>query len=137
MTGYTDYQNLQYFLTTQVWNPRLIRWAQWLPNFNFKIVYHPGSRGGKHDALSWQPEYRLQEGATHRKLTILKLKHLELSLCHTKDRIHVSRVDGQKRTTNRLRIKRQQQNAIVPTKGSRMAAGHDIYALKNGTILAQ
>ena len=41
------------------------------------------------------------------------------------------------RTTNQLRVKRLLQNAIVPTKGSKMAAGHDIYALKDGTIPAE
>jgi len=46
-------------------------------------------------------------------------------------------VEGKKRITNRLRVKRVQQNAIIPTKGSRMAAGHEIYALKDGTIPAQ
>jgi len=30
-----------------------------------------------------------------------------------------------------------QQKAIIPTKGSMMAAGHDIYALKDGTMPAQ
>jgi len=137
VTVYTDHQNLQYFVTTKVWNPRQIRWAQWLANFNFQIVYCPGSRGGKPDALSRRPEYRPEEGATHREETILKPEHFEVSLCHKKERIQVSLVEGKKRITNRLRIKRLQQYAIVPTKGSRMAAGHDIYALKDGTIPAQ
>jgi len=65
VTVYTDPHNQRYFLTTNVWNPRQIRWAEWLANFNFKIVYWPGSRGGKPDALSWRPEYGLEEGATH------------------------------------------------------------------------
>ena len=137
VTVYTDHQNLQYLLTTKVWRPRQIRWAQWLANFNFKIVYRPGSRGGKADAFSWRPEYRLEEGATHREQTILKQEQFEVSLCLRKDRILVSLVEGKKRITNRLRIKSLQRNAIVPTKGSRMAAGHDIYALKSGTIPAQ
>jgi len=137
VTVYSDHQNLQYFLTTKVWNPRQIRWAQWLANFNFTIVYRPGSRGGKPDALSRRPEYHLEEGATHREQTILKPEHFEASLCHRKDRIQVSLVEGKKRITNRLRIKRLQRNAIIPTKGSRMPAGQDIYALKDGTIPAQ
>jgi len=56
VTVYTDHQNLQYFLTTKVWSPRQIRWAEWLANFHFKIVYRPGSRGGKPDGLSQPPE---------------------------------------------------------------------------------
>jgi len=39
--------------------------------------------------------------------------------------------------TNRLRVKRLQQDATIPTTGSRMAAGHEIYALKDDTIPAQ
>jgi len=49
---YTHHQNLEYFLITQVWNLREIRWAQGLANFNFTIVYGPGSGGGKPDAVS-------------------------------------------------------------------------------------
>jgi len=52
ITVYTDHQNLQHFLTTKKWNQRQIRWAQLLASFNFKIIYRPGSRSGKPDALS-------------------------------------------------------------------------------------
>jgi len=67
----------------------------------------------------------------------LKPEHFEVSLCHKKDRIEVSLVERTKWITNRHRVKRLQQNSIVPTKGSRITAGHDIYALKDGTIPAQ
>jgi len=93
VTVYTDHQNLQYFLTTKVWNPRQIRWAQWPANFNFKIVYGSGRRGGKPDALSRRPEYCLEEGAKHREQTILKPEHFEVSLCHSTDRIQVGLVE--------------------------------------------
>ena len=122
VTVYTDHQNQQYFLTTKVWDPRQIRWAQWLANFNFKIVYRPGSRGGKPEALSRRPEYRPQEGATHREQSILKPEHFEISCCHGKDRIQVGLVKQEVTATNRLRIQRLSQQAIIPTKGSRMAA---------------
>ena len=39
--------------------------------------------------------------------------------------------------SNRLRIKRLAKDAKMPTKGSRMAAGHDIYALEDGIIPAK
>ena len=67
ITVYTDHQNLQNLLTTKVWNQRQIRWAQQLANYNFKIVYRPGKRGAKPEALSRRPEYRPEEGATHRQ----------------------------------------------------------------------
>ena len=136
VTVYTDHQNLQYFLMTKVGNRQQILWAQWLANFSFKILYQPGSRGGKPDALSRWPEYRPEEGDMHREQSILKPDHFELCCCHRRDRIQVGLVKRKVRTSNRLRIKKLSQQPIIPTKGSRMAAGHDIYALKNGTFAA-
>ena len=80
ITVYTDHQNLQNFLTTKVWNQHQIRWAQQLANDNFKIVYRPGKRRGKPEALSRRPEYRPEEGATHREQSILKPDHFQISL---------------------------------------------------------
>ena len=39
--------------------------------------------------------------------------------------------------SNWLRIKRLSKDVKIPTKGSRMAAGHDIYALEEGAIPAK
>jgi len=75
VTVYTDHQNLQYFLTTKVWTHKQIRWAQRLFDFNFKIVYCPGTKEGKPDALSSRSEYRPEEGVTHREQQILQPKH--------------------------------------------------------------
>jgi len=75
ITVYTDYQNLQYFLTTQAWTHRQIRWAQKLCGFNCKIIYRPGIKAGKPEALSRPPEYRPEEGARHREQQILKHQH--------------------------------------------------------------
>jgi len=76
VTVYMDHQNLQYFLTTKVWTHRQIRWAQKLCAFNFKIVYGPGTKGGKPDALNRRLEYRPEEGATHREQQILQPKQI-------------------------------------------------------------
>jgi len=46
VTVYTDHQNLQYFLSTEGWNPRQIRWAQWLANFHFKSFLPPCKPSG-------------------------------------------------------------------------------------------
>ena len=40
-------------------------------------------------------------------------------------------------TSNRLRIKKLFRDTIIPLNGSKMAAGHNIYALTDGTIPAQ
>ena len=77
---YTDHQNIQNFLTTKVWNQRQIRGAQQLANYNSRIVYRPGKRRGKPEALSRQPEYHPEERATHREPSILKPDQFEISL---------------------------------------------------------
>ena len=108
-----------------------------LANLNIKIVYRPGSRSGKPDALGRRPEYRPEGGATHREQSILKPEHFELSVCPRKDRIPISLVRKKTPASNRPRMKRQSRDAKMPTKGSRMAGGHDIYALEEGIILAK
>src|SRR6267154_6460795 len=125
---YTDHLNLQNFLTTKVWNQRQIRWAQQLANYNFKIVYRPGKRGGKPDALSRRPEYRPEEGATHSEQSILKPEHFKISVIHRKDRLQTYLVGKENRLLKKIRCKRVSEKAIIPTKGSRLAAGHDPYA---------
>ena len=80
ITVYTNHQNLQNFLTTKVWNQRQIRWAQQLANYNLKIIYRPGKRGGKPDALSRRLEYRPEEGATHCEQSILKPANFRISV---------------------------------------------------------
>jgi len=140
VTVYTDHQNLQNFLTTKVWNPRQIRWAQQLANYNFKIVYRPGKRGGKPDALSRRPEYRPKEGATHSEQSILKPSHFQISLVslnETSDDEGYETDIKANDTEDALRIKLLSPKAKMPTKGSRMAAGHDLYAIKEILIPAR
>jgi hypothetical protein len=52
ITVYSDHKNLEYFATTKVLNHRQARWSQELAGYDFKIVYRPGSKNGKPDALS-------------------------------------------------------------------------------------
>jgi len=136
VTVYTDHQNLQSFLTKKVWNKCQIRWAQELTNYNFKIVYRPGSRGGKPDALSRRPEYRPEEGARYSEQSILKSEHFQVSVIYQKRNAETALVP-EKREPTSLRIKKLPDTAIIPTKGSRFAAGHDIYALKDGMVPAK
>jgi len=136
VTVYTDHQNLQFFLTKKVWNQRQIRWAQELTNYNFKIVYRPGSRGGKPDALSRRPEYRPEERARHSEESILKPEHFQISVIHQKRNAETALVP-EKREATSLRIMKLSDKAIIPKKGSRFAAGHDIYALTDGLVPAK
>jgi len=46
----TDHKNVEYFTMTKLLNCRQARWAQFLSQFNFKIVYRPGKAGAKPDS---------------------------------------------------------------------------------------
>jgi len=114
---YTDHQNLQLFLTKKVWNQQQIRWAQELTNYNFKIVYRPGSRGGKPNALSTRPEYCPEERPRHCEQSILKSEHFQISVIHQKRNAETALVP-EKREPTSLRLMTLSDKAIIPTKGS-------------------
>src|SRR5690554_3038909 len=54
----TDHANLQYFMTTKMLNRRQARWMEEMSELNFKIIYPPGSQGGKPDALTRRTQDR-------------------------------------------------------------------------------
>jgi len=53
---WTDYKNLQYFMTSQKLNYRQARWALYLSQFNFILKHIPGKSIGKVDGLSRRPD---------------------------------------------------------------------------------
>jgi len=54
----TDHKNLLYFKKLQHLNQRQIRWSLFLSKFYYRIVFRPGKKGGKPDALSRRPDYK-------------------------------------------------------------------------------
>ena len=48
----TDHHNLQTFTTKTLLSRRQARWDQELAQFDFKIVFRPGSLNGKADTLT-------------------------------------------------------------------------------------
>jgi hypothetical protein len=53
-----DHKNLEYFTTTKALNQRQVWWSEFLPSFNFRIVYRPGTKAVQPDALSHKWEDR-------------------------------------------------------------------------------
>ena len=109
-------------------------------DFNFKIVYRPGTKGGKPDALSRWPEYRPKEGATHREQQILKPENFEnfgeeqidgfkINLIHAHNDEGYETMDDE-----RVLVKRMSKDAIIPIKGSTKAAGHDLFSTEDIVI---
>ena len=79
----TDHKNLEYFTTTKALNQRQVRWSEFLSQFNFRIVYRPGSRAVKPDALSRRPGDRpakadlSDDRIKHRQRTVLPQSRFE------------------------------------------------------------
>jgi hypothetical protein len=77
---YTDHKNLEYFNTTKILNRRQARWAEILSEFNFKIVYRPGEKNGKADALSRRVDPELEGEGEKQDLTIRMFKPGQFNL---------------------------------------------------------
>ena len=58
----TDHKNLEYFTSARSLNRRQARWAEFLAGYEFEIVYRPGQRNGKADALSRRHDFRPEKG---------------------------------------------------------------------------
>ena len=58
---YMDYRNLEYFMTTKQRNQWQVRWAEFLSEFNFKIIYRPGKQGKKPDMLTQRSQNILEK----------------------------------------------------------------------------
>ena len=56
---FTDHRNLLHFSTMKKLNRRQVRWSIFLSDFNFQIIFCPGTQGGKPDALSRRSDYQL------------------------------------------------------------------------------
>ncbi|MDB5910846.1 MAG: pol protein, partial [Massilia sp.] len=68
---YTDHKNLTYFTTTKELNKRQTRWAEFLSEFNFRIIYRKGSENGRADALSRRTDHEQDQAPEHQ--TILRV----------------------------------------------------------------
>jgi len=66
----------------------------------------------------------------------LKTEHFQISIIHQKRRAETALTPEEGEPTS-LRIMKLSDAAIIPAKGSRFAAGHDIYALTNGLVPAK
>jgi len=136
VTVYTDNQNLQSFLTKKVLNKLQVRWAQELKNHNLKIVYRPGSRGGKPDALSRRPVYRPAKGARHTEQSIFKTEPFQ-NFCNPSK---VKCGDGPH--PRKPQIHKPQNNEACrqgysSDKRITVRASHDIYGLTDRQVPAK
>jgi hypothetical protein len=74
-------------MTTKLLNRRQACWSLFLSQFNFKIVYHPGTTGGKPDTLTHRSRDLSKVGddySLENQITIIKPENiLQLSAMTT------------------------------------------------------
>lgn len=76
LTIRSDHRNLGFFLQSQNWNPRQMRWFTELQDLNFKFEYVPGPQQVLSDALSRRSDYEaLPEELASRRVSILTPQH--------------------------------------------------------------
>ena len=78
---YTNYKNLEYFITNKLLNRRQARWAKLLSRFNFKIIYRPGPQNIRADTLTRYFGDRPEEEDSRRQQQwqiVLKERDLEI-----------------------------------------------------------
>jgi hypothetical protein len=71
-TVYTDHKNLEYFASTKVLTRRQARWAEFLSEFWFKVIYRPGRLNTKADVLSRRRDYTDKEGSETPQINFFK-----------------------------------------------------------------
>ena len=94
---------------------------------------------GKPDALSRRPEYRPEEGATHRGQQILQPEHFgkfQIAIVLGGKQPPLQQELPHPKNETIVRIQRLIEDARIPTRGSKLTAGHDLYIIETLTISA-
>ena len=79
VTVWTDHKNLEYFSTTKVLSRRQARWAEHLAEFDFVIIYRPGTKNVKADVLSRRWDHAPEGGGEKPQMSFLKPGQFRLS----------------------------------------------------------
>jgi len=75
---WSDYKNLEYFMSSQKLNHRQARWAMYLSRFDFMLKHVLGSSVGKANSLSKWPDWQKGVEKDNKNRTLLKKEWLEI-----------------------------------------------------------
>jgi dUTP pyrophosphatase len=124
---WTDNSSITFFKKPQDLSYQHARWAMTLSNYNISIHYKKGSEHNAADGLSRQHNISAAE-LDNKQVTLLPPKmffdgpeEVKLRIQHGVE-LHVKQLHG---------------NVKLPTKGSKEAAGYDLYAIEDNVIFAR
>ena len=75
---WSDYKNLEYFMSSQKLNHRQARWALYLSRFDFTLKHVPGSSMGRADSLSRYPDWQIGVERDNENRVLVKREWLEV-----------------------------------------------------------
>ena len=75
---WTDYKNLEYFMSNQKLNHRQARWALYLSRFDFMLKHITGSKIGKANGLSRRPDWEVGIEKDNEEQMLVKKEWLEV-----------------------------------------------------------
>lgn len=121
----TDHKSLEYFMTTKKLTRRQARWAEFLANYNFQIVYRPGKKNGQADSLTRRPGDRPNSDEDDRQKqqlqTLLNPSRLSIAETLLLAEQNEERVDGNQSEQNEPNLELHQPIPIV----ERVRHGHE------------
>ena len=101
---FTDHKSLEFFMTTKKLTRRQARWAEFLSEFNFVIVYQTGKNNEKADALTRRPNDKPKdekdERQQHQLQTLLPRNRIELAPIETETEETVQTLEEKVRQGN-------------------------------------
>lgn len=120
ITVYTDHKNLVQFTTTKVLNKRQTRWAEFLSQFDLKIIYQKGTENGRADALSRRSDHEQTEEPQGQTIFT---QDPQGNLVHEKREIDAtSRIEPNKRNPSQMTL--EEQDKFIREIHSAPAHGH-------------
>jgi RNase H-like domain found in reverse transcriptase/dUTPase len=118
---WTDHQNPPFRSSPQNLTPRHARWVLTLADYNFTLHHIPRDKNKQADTLSRMPQYEMGENDNDQ--TVILPPALFCNQGERKKEV--------------LKVKRSTEKDKIPTKGSKDIAGHDLYSIKEKTILKE
>jgi deoxyuridine 5'-triphosphate nucleotidohydrolase len=115
---WTDHQNLLFWSSPQNLIRRHARWVLILADYDFTLYHIPRDKNKWANALSRMPQYEMGENDNDQTVILPPAWFHNLG----------------ERKREVLKVKRSSEKAKIPTKGSKDAAGHDLYSIEEKTI---
>lgn len=131
---YTDHRALEWFMSTKELTARQVRWAEFLTQFNFNIIYRAGKDNGRADALTRRDEdVKTQKEVMRdaRKLTVLTKEMLSDEV--TND-LQIAPIEAELTLTDRALEANRTADSLADYRAKALTE-NDVWTMHRGLVL--